>query len=130
LAERLKHSEPVPLEVVVGVAHVVAQRVADLTQPTTLQHFRTTGGALVRDEYDEPHRIAEIIHRLDVGGLLVPAAIAVVSQKFPHIELTRDGLRITYDTPRTGVNLVLFPNRYQEFRELERHRVILRGLTR
>ncbi len=43
LAERLKHSEPIPLEVVVGVAHVVAQRVADLTQSATLQHFQTTG---------------------------------------------------------------------------------------
>lgn len=108
LAERLKHSEPIPLEVVVGVAHVVAQRVADLTQSATLQHFQTTGAALVRDEYDEPHRIAEIIHRLDIGGLLVPAAISVVSQKFPRIQLTRDGLRVVYGTPRAGVNLVPF----------------------
>jgi len=130
LAERLKHSEPISLEVVVGVAHVVAQRVADLTQSATLQDFQTTGAALVRDEYDGPHRIAEIIHRLDIGGLLVPAAIGVVSQKFPRIQLRRDGLRIVYDTPRTSVNLVLFPDRYQEFRELERYRAILRGLTR
>ncbi len=130
LAERLKHSEPVPLEVVVGVAHVVAQSVADLTHPATLQHFQTTRAALVRDEYNEPNRIAEIIHRLDIGGLLVPAAIGVVSQKFPRIQITRDGLRVAYVTPRTGVNLVLFANRYEEFRELERYRVILRGLTR
>lgn len=130
LAERLKHSEPIPLEVVVGVAHVVAQRVVDLTQAATLQHFQTTGAALVRDEYDEPYRIVEIIHRLDIAGLLVPAAIGVVSQRFPRIQLTRDGLRIVCDTPRTGVNLVLFPNRYEEFRELERYRVIFRGLTR
>lgn len=130
LAERLKHSEPIPLEVVVGVAHVVAQRVADLTQAATLRHFQTTGAALVRDEYDEPHRIAEIVHRLNIGGLLVPAAIGVVSQKFPHFQLARDGLRILYETPRAGVNLVLFPGRYQEFRELQRYRAILRGLTR
>ncbi len=130
LAERLKHSEPIPLGVVVGVAHVVAQRIADLTQSATLQHFRTTGGALVRDAYDEPHRIAEIIHRLDVGGLLVPAAIGVVPQKYTRMRLARDGLRVVYDTPRTGVNLVLFPNRYQEVRELERYRAILQGLAR
>ncbi len=130
LAERLKHSESIPLEVVVGVAHVVAQRVVDLTQPVTLQHFQTTGTTLGRDEYDEPHRVAEIIHRLDIAGLLVPAAIGVVSQRFPHIQLTRDRLRMVFETPRTGVNLVLFPNRYQEFRELERYRAILRGLTR
>lgn len=60
LAERLKHSESTPLEVVVGVAHVVAQRVADLTHPATLQYFQTTGAALVRDEYDETHRSSEL----------------------------------------------------------------------
>lgn len=130
LAERLKHSEPVPLEVVVGVAHIVAHRVVDLTQPTTLQHFRTAGTDLVRDDYHEPHRIAEIIHRLDVAGLLVPSAIGMVSQRFPRMQLTRDRLRIVHDTPRTGLNLVLFPDRYQEFRELERYHAILRGLTR
>jgi hypothetical protein len=115
---------------VVGIAHVVARRVADLTQSATLRHFQTTGAVLVRDEYDEPHRIAEIIHGLDIAGLLVPAAISVVSQRFPHMQIARDRLHMVYDTPRTGVNLVLFPNRYQEFRELERYGAVLRGLTR
>jgi hypothetical protein len=130
LAERLKHSAPIALEVTVGIAHVVAHRVADLTRGATLQHFQTSGAALVRDDYDEPTRIAEIVHRLDVGGLLVPAAIEMVVRKFPRMQLMRDGLRIAYEIPRTGVNLVLFPDRYQEFRELERYSALLRGLTR
>lgn len=51
-------------------------------------------------------------------------------QKYPRMRLARNGLRVVYDTPRTGINLVLFSNRYQEFRELERYHAILQGLTR
>ncbi len=102
----------------------------DLTQPAALQYFQTTSAALIRDGYEESHRLAETLRKLDLAGILVPAAIGTVARTFPHIQLVRNRIRVVYVTPHTGMNLVQFPHRYQEFHELERYRAIVRGLTR
>jgi hypothetical protein len=71
-----------------------------------------------------------MLYSQDVDGVLVPAAIGMVPQKYARMRLGRGGLRVVYDTPRTGVNLVLFSNRYQELHELKRFHAILQGLIR
>lgn len=133
LAERLKHTAVRTVAIVVGIAHAAVTRVADLRDAASLRHFRVSSEDLMRDDYAEPHRITRSVYRTGAAGLLVPAAIGGIAQTHPRMRLTRERIRQTLQTPREGVNLVLYPDHFgksDDLRELERFRAILSGLVK
>ncbi len=118
---------------VVGIGHVVLHRVVDLTNPTMLRQVGVSVQDLLTDDLSEPHRVATAAYLTGVVGLLVPAAIAQVQGRFPRMRLVRGTLRYVFETPRHGVNLVLFPDHFRkndEMRELYRFAAVLQGLRR
>ncbi len=109
-AERIKRSLARPVSLVIGVARASIARVLDLELADVRGLFEVAAAAMTTEDYALTQRLGAVLFEANVTGLLVPAAITSTAAHYPSFRLTRERHSKTRVTPRSGTNLVIFPD--------------------
>ena len=130
LAERVKRTGATRVEIVVGIARVQIRRV--VTQDDqAMGALGTSREEVTTEDYTLPQRLGRALFEQGAGAIAVPAAIAAVAEWFPEMRVERGLSTLTVATPRSGTNLVIFPDNRDSSdfrRESERYTCLLQGI--
>jgi hypothetical protein len=92
----------------------------------------TSREEVTTEDYTLPQRLGRALFQQGVGAIAVPAAIAAVAEWFREMRVERGLSRLMVVTPRSGTNLVIFPDNRDpsDFRrEIERYTCLLQGIA-
>ena len=131
LAERIKRTGATRVEIVVGIARVQIRRVVTLDDQA-MGALGTSREEVTTEDYTLSQRLGRALSEQGAGAIAVPAAIAAVAEWFPEMRVERGLSRLMVATPRSGTNLVIFPDNRDpsDFRrEVERYTCLLRGIS-
>lgn len=130
LAERIKRTGATRVEIVVGIARVQIRRVVTLDDQA-MSALGTSREEVTTEDSTLPQRLGRALFEQGAGAIAVPAAIAAVVQWFPEMRVERGLSMLTIATPRSGTNLVIFPDNRDPSdsrREVERYTCLLQGI--